>query len=141
PYPPLPRHGVQMEQIKEYALNPVSVLLRNIENISYGQPPAKTQRLNSSGHRLEDYIEIACSAKSIADIHALCRQLQADYGFNYFAIGVLFPTVNGRPAFYHIYDHDSEWLQHYKRNEYLLKDPLVRYCVDHNTPCCWKYSD
>ncbi len=99
-----------------------------------------TEQLNRN-YNTVDFIEAALNAATMDDIHALCHKIQIHYGFDFFSMGFLIPTIETRPTLFQLYEHESDWMKHYKVNRFLIKDPIVRHCVNNVTPKLWQYHD
>ncbi len=123
-------------------MNPVTALLDNMHSIEYGsESKGDDSAYTSDNFSLQDFIDKAAKANSLSCIHALCRRIQTYYGFNFFGIGMMIPTVDSRPLFFHLYDFKSDWVRHYRNHGLLFQDPFVRHSVYSMTPVIWQHSD
>jgi len=69
----------------------------------------------------------------------LSQQLKK-LGLSSWMIAVQIPSSLKSPETYGVNNYDDEWWQEYIENNWIIHDPLPRYCLDHDQPLFWTLS-
>lgn len=86
---------------------------------------------------LSQYIQSLTEAASIAEVHGICSDVCAYFGFDRFHYGAQLPTSFTKPCFIDVSGYPSEWWERYKTEGYLGLDPVVQYCATNFMPLSW----
>ena len=90
---------------------------------------------------LVDYVEASLRVRSVPELYQLCGDIQNHFGFNLTTLALLIPSADGNPQLYFLSDNECAWIDHYKKNNFMLKDPFVRHCANRTTPYVWTHTD
>lgn len=85
----------------------------------------------------QDFVQALTTAKSVAEIHALCADVCGLHGFDHFNYGARFPTSFVEPTYVFVSGFPDEWWRRYKEQNYVATDPLVMHCAERLVPIAW----
>jgi len=72
-----------------------------------------------------------------AQLRSVMTQQLSLLNLNLWMIAVQIPSSLEAPETYGINNYDDEWWQEYIENNWIIHDPIPRYCLDHDQPRFW----
>jgi DNA-binding CsgD family transcriptional regulator len=74
---------------------------------------------------------------SPTQLRAVLSQQLVEIGLTSWMIAVQIPSSLKSPETYGLNNYNDEWWQEYIENNWIIHDPLPRYCLDHDQPRFW----
>jgi len=86
---------------------------------------------------INNYLVKLKETHSVEQIHQLCDDFCAEFGFDAFLFALRVPTSFTNSQMILINGYPSDWRDHYFEQDYLPKDPTVAYCTQNILPLEW----
>ena len=90
---------------------------------------------------IEDSVNQLVTATDIHSIERICLQLCRQYDFQFYTCFFKFQLSEHEPHYLVLRDKDSEWIQHYDQQQFLLVDPSIRFSQVSVKPFIWSAKE